>query len=621
MKKLILGILVLSTTYTIYAQTANDTTQLENVIIEENRIQIPFNLSARNIQVITKEDIAKLPVKSVLEVLSYIGGVDLRQRGPMGTQADVSIDGGSFEQTMVLLNGVKLMDSQTAHNMLNLPVPLEAIERIEILKGPAARIYGINALSGAVNIVTKKSSETSVSVNTYAGSSFQAKETGDGNGIYGGGGLQVTANFGTEKQQHLVALSKDIYNGQRYNSAQNNNRVFYDGRYILNQNHQINWMGSYIHNDFGANGYYAAPGDRESREVVETAIFSVSSKHQWKNFTLSPRISNRYNEDDYRYFRHNLKKARSQHYSNALMAELNANLKTSIGLFGFGLESRFEQLNSSNMGKHQRDNHGIYAEYKNIFWKKLITTVGAYGNFNTKFGWQVYPGLDVAYLVSPSWKFGLNIGSGQRIPSFTDLYLNQKPGNVGNPNLQPENSWQYEAHVQYRYKNFKIKAGYFYRDVNQFIDWIRDSITVPYSPANMGRNQIQGINIHTSQFFHLKHEQKISYSLSYNYLQPTLQSKNYFSKYILESLKHQFIFGLNYQTKGFTASIQTRIIERELLKAYCLLDFRMTYQWKSYLVYADISNILNTEYKEIGAVPMPPRWFSAGFKYRFIKPK
>src|SRR5690554_7573193 len=98
-----------------------------------------------------------MPVSSLNEILNSINGVDVRQRGPFGTQADVSIDGGSFEQTMILWNGVKMGDAQTAHHSMNLPIPLEAIERIEVLKGPAARIYGINALTGAVNIVTKTS--------------------------------------------------------------------------------------------------------------------------------------------------------------------------------------------------------------------------------------------------------------------------------------------------------------------------------------------------------------------------------------------------------------------------------------------------------------------------------
>ncbi|HLW40389.1 MAG TPA: TonB-dependent receptor [Brumimicrobium sp.] len=448
------------------------TTVFEEVIIQGNRLEIPFNQSTRNIEIITHEEIQKLPVRTVNELLSYVGGVDIRQRGPFGTQADISVDGGSFEQTLILINGVKMLDAQTAHNMMNIPIPLDAIERIEVVKGPAARVYGINSLTGAINIVTKKSGSSFVAVNTYAGSSFEKKEEGDGDGIYGGGGLQFTGNFGTNKQNHLLAISQDLYNGQRFNTAQSNTRLFHAGNYKINANNTLQLMGGYTYNDFGANGFYAAPGDINSHETVETAMFSLSSTHKVGRFTLSPRISNRYNEDDYRYLGKDIELARSMHYSNALMAEFNASVKTTIGDFGLGWESRFDEINSSNIGQHKRDNHGVSAEYRGVFWRKLIATAGAYVNYNTNYDWQVYPGIDLAYRFSSHWKVSASAGSGQRIPSFTDLYLNQLPGNVGNPNILPEDAWAYEANVQYSAKGLTAKAGYFYRSISNYIDWV-----------------------------------------------------------------------------------------------------------------------------------------------------
>src|SRR5699024_2127659 len=154
MKKIVIA-LGLFTAFSAFSQERDSLTgfydnELKEVIIQGNRIQVPFNQSARDIQVITQQQIEALPAKSLNEVLSYIGGVDIRQRGPFGTQTDISIDGGTSEQTLVLINGVKMIDSQTAHNMMNIPVPLTAIERIEVLRGAAARIYGINSLTGAI---------------------------------------------------------------------------------------------------------------------------------------------------------------------------------------------------------------------------------------------------------------------------------------------------------------------------------------------------------------------------------------------------------------------------------------------------------------------------------------
>lgn len=591
--------------------------KLDEVFISGNRLEIPFSESTRDIQVITKEQIAQYPVHSINELLAYVGGLDIRQRGPFGGQADVSLDGGTFEQTLVLLNGIKLIDDQTAHIMMSIPVPVEAIERIEVLRGAAARVYGINALTGAINIITKKDSKSFVTANLYSGSSFKEKEEGDGSGIYAGGGMQLTGNYGTENQNHLLSISQDTYNGQRYNTALNNTKLFYNGNYSFTNDHSIQALAGYIDNKFGANGFYAAPGDKDSEEVNKTSIVSLSSQHRFGAFTLMPRLSNRYNTDDYRYFKHNLDVARSIHYTNALMLELNGNFVTSIGEFGIGWESRLSRINSSNIGKHQRDNHGVYAEYKGKYWGNLIANIGTYINYNTDYGWQVYPGLDLAFLINDDWKASASIGSSQRIPSFTDLYLDQAPGNVGNPNIQPEDAWQYEVGVDYSSKNVIAKVGYFYRDISQFIDWIRDSQDEPYSPYNLESNRTHGIYGRIGQQFVLGNRHNIGYRMSYNYLNPKLTGNDKQSKYVLESLKHQFIVGINYAYRDFSIHLENRYIKRELNTGYDVLDLRVNYQLNSFLVYADVSNILNSQYREAGAVPMPPRWFNLGLKYRW----
>src|SRR5690606_15588857 len=145
-------------------------------------------------------------VQTLSEILYYADGVDIRQRGGFGTQADISIDGGSFEQTLVLLNGVKIIDHQTAHNSLNLPVPVEELERIVLLRGPTVRIYGVNALTGAVNIVTKKADSNQVFVHVIGEINLKKnKETNSG--MYTNRAIQFS-----------LTLSKNKFNQQVYGS-------------------------------------------------------------------------------------------------------------------------------------------------------------------------------------------------------------------------------------------------------------------------------------------------------------------------------------------------------------------------------------------------------------------
>lgn len=610
-----IAILVFLISITVQAQEQDN--QLDEIVISENRLQIPFNKTARAIEIVTAIEIQKLPAKNIQEVLSLVAGVDIKQRGPFGTQADVSIDGGSFEQTLILINGVKMNDVQTAHHALNLALPLDAIERIEVLRGPAARMYGINSLTGAINIVTKKVTESVLYSNSYIGSSFKNKEKEDGNGIYWGGGTQIMGTWFKEQHNHLLSYSKDKYNGQRYNTESNVDKFFYQGKFALNNLNTVQIMAGHIDNKFGANGYYAAPGDINSFEIVKTTFGSVGSNHKiTEKFTLRPQVSLRYNEDDYRYFKNDLNKARSQHYTNSINIELHSSLETKLGTLGFGLESRWEEIKSSNIGEHQRDNYGFYAEYKTNLLNKIFVNTGTYINYNSDYGWQMFPGIDVAYSISEYWQLGMNIGSSQRIPSFTDLYLNQRPGNIGNPNLKSENAYQYEVLAKYQHPKWTLHGRYFRRNINQFIDWLRVDDIQPYQPENVGTNIMQGFNFHVKKSLNLNDFGRIKLQGSYTYLQPQISNNSYTSKYVLESLKHQVLILASYSYKQFMLQATNRYQKRELNKGYNLNDFRFCYTFSRFDIYLDVTNAFGTQYKEVGTVPMPSNWYSLGIRWK-----
>ena len=129
---------------------------LDEIEVTAQRSPALFSQVAQIISVIEKEEIEATSSQSIQDLLEYVAGVDVRQRGAEGVQADISIRGGTFDQTLILLNGINITDPQTGHHNLNLPVSIAQVERIEILEGPAARIYGPNAFSGTINIVTKK---------------------------------------------------------------------------------------------------------------------------------------------------------------------------------------------------------------------------------------------------------------------------------------------------------------------------------------------------------------------------------------------------------------------------------------------------------------------------------
>jgi len=619
MKKLTLVIGLLG--QTIFAQNVNDTIAIAEVSILDNRLNTPLSKENRNIYVIDKSEIKKMPVRSLQDILQYASGIDLRQRGAFGSQADVSMDGGSFEQTLILLNGTKIMDHQTAHNALNLPIPIEAIERIEVVRGPAARVYGNNSLTGVLNIVTRQPKKTGVFANTYFGTNFE-KDKEDTDKTFTNRGIQFGANLAEAKHQHQLYASHDLGNGYRYNTAYENNKLYYQGNFQFNASNSLIASYGYVKNGFGANGFYAAPGDKNSKELVETTLVSLQSKHQLSDrITLAPRISYRYNFDDYRYFKNDLNKARSLHYSNSIAGEINSTYQLNKGQIGVGVEYRNEQISSTSIRNHTRDNVGFYAEYKTDLTPKLNVNLGTYVNYNSQYGWQAFPGIDASYAVNSNLKLVANAGTSQRIPSFTDLYLDQRPGNIGNINVESEKAFQTEIGFKYNKRNWNFNAYYFYRSITDFIDWVRLTTNEPWQAQNFGDLSTNGFNTKVTYLTNLTANQSLKFSLSYAYLDSDFKNvdEDYNSKYKIESLKHQLINTIDYQIGKTNLTVANRYNTRQSYKSYWITDARIQHTFNNKIgLYLDAQNIFKTSYNEAGAIPLPSRWMSLGIKFTGI---
>ncbi|MET3112481.1 vitamin B12 transporter [Pedobacter sp. CG_S7] len=603
---------------TIKPSKNDSVNRLNEVLIKENRIQLPFSQQNRNIWIIDQEKIKSLPARSVSELLSYVSGVDVRQRGPGGAQADISIDGGTFDQTLVLLNGVKVADPQTGHNMMNLPITLSDIDHIEVLRGSASRVYGINALTGAINIVTRTAQKTGVSAQLFSGSSFKKDEvSGD---TYANYGIQASGSVVQKNGIHSLSIAQEAGNGYRYNTAFNNQKIFYQGQLAVGKGDQIDLMAGYTHNNFGANAFYAAPGDKESEETVNTLLASVAYTTKLSaNWQLTPRISYRNNVDDYLYIKQRPDKFHNHHQTNVIDAELNNTIQTKIGTFGLGLEARTEQINSTNLGKRNRTNTGVFGEYKFEPFNRLLINVGAYANYNSDYGWQAFPGIDAGYNFYGDWRLFANLGTGQRLPTYTDLYY-KGPTNVGNDLLQPEKSTYAEGGLKYNKEGLVLNVSYFTRRITNFIDWVKATQSEPWKPENFSDVNTEGFTI--SGDYLVKSDLAIFNSLrfgaSYTHLDPsfktTLATAN-FSRYALESLRNQWSGTVNAEFSNLLAlTLTARYNERINYKSYTVLDARLAFKQPNYSIYADGANLFNVQYVEAGAVPMPGSWFTLGIK-------
>jgi len=613
MKKLITGATVLLYASFGYAQTTGY--YMDTVVVRENRITSVAGKQNRDIQIIDNTQIKALPVRSVNEVLAYAAGVDIRQRGPFGTQSDGGIDGSTFDQVLVLINGVKMSDPQTGHHTMNIPVPLSAIDHIEIIHGPAASKYGVNALAGVVNIVTRVPATNEVFAQAYAGSSFtQDTATGD---TYYNWGIQAAAAWHLKKQAHVLSVANDRGNGYRYNTDYNAYRLFYQNSIELNTKNKIEATGGYMYNNFGANAYYAAPGDANATETVKTALGSLAYVYKpTQRLTITPRVSYRYNNDDYIYVKQKPDLYHNYHETNVWTGEVQSSLQLRKGVAGLGIEYRSDDIRSTNLGKANRSNTGIYAEYQHTFSDRLNAGIGLYANYNSDYGWQLFPGLDAGYRITKKVKLFANVAAGQRLPTYTDLFY-KGPSNIGNSALQPEYAQYAEGGVQYASPVLYARGAYFYRWVTDFIDWVRATNTDPWQPRNFQNINTTGLTIQTryewSKVLHLA-GLSASINASYTYLHPEIEAQEGdISKYAIEALRHQVIASLNNCIlEHWLLNVTGRYLYRINGNDYTLMDARIGYQTKMWEVYADVNNLLDAQYQEIGTVPLPGRWLTLG---------
>ncbi|UKB77657.1 TonB-dependent receptor plug domain-containing protein [Chryseobacterium sp. MEBOG07] len=584
----------------LWVSAQEKTTDIEIIEFQGKFISTPYKSANQNISVITREDIVNSPAKSIDEILQQVPGMDIRRRGANGVQSDISFRGSSFEQVLLLLNGIRMNDSQTGHNNMNIPVDLDDVERIEIIKGPAARRFGQNAYAGVINIITKTSPGKKVKISA------------DG-GDYSTYGLGFNAQIGNEKFTNSLQANSASSEGYMFNTDYEIRNVFYQGKLNI-KNGDVRVQAGFSEKKFGANGFYASSTATKQYEETQASIVSVSHQQTFGKLKLNSNVYWRRGQDMYLFDRWNPDIYRNMHIGNNVGGEVNSSYQWGLGTTGVGVELRKEFLASSNLGNRNRFVSQVFFEHHfSLLDKKLNITPGiSWANYS-KEGNFFYPGLDVGYNFNPNHKVYGNIAKVHRIPTFTDLYYMSKT-EQGNPDLRPENAVSSE--VGYQYQNSKIlaKISGFLRNSSNSIDWVKKDINDKiWFAENVGDIRTKGIEAEWSH----RPMDWLKYTVGYTYIDSKYEEKNgLVSRYILDNLRHQLVSKLEVKfLKYFTNELVYRYNERVNLGTYNLLDEKLSFAKKDYSVYVLINNITNTQYTEAFGVAMPQRWFHIGFSY------
>lgn len=605
MKRVSFAIVLVSLFTSLHAQEKEK--NIEEVIIHGKFMSLPYKKVSENVTVITKTEIQNSPAKSIEEVLAQFTGLDIRRRGGNGVQADITLRGSTFEQVMIMVNGIRMNDSQTGHNSMNLPFDLASVERIEIIKGPAARKFGNNAYAGVINIVTKPSSEDNIIISAQGGD-------------YETYSLGIGSNFGNEKFSNFIQANTNSSEGYRYNTDYKINNIYYQNQLNL-QNGILKFQAGIQEKKFGANGFYSSPKATEQYEETQASIVSLAHQQKFGNFGLNSNVSWRRGQDMYLYDRNVPGKYKNFHLGNNIGAELNGSYTSSLGTSGLGVELRKEFFVSNNkttfttanlsMGRHERFVTQVFAEHHFSFFNEKLQIVPgiSWASFSNA-GNFFYPGIDVSF-TQKDIKMYFNIAKVHRIPTYTDLFYISGT-EVGNPNLKPENAVSSEAGLKYTLLKIDLKLSGFLRNTDDGIDWIKNSSSDKWTAQNIGKIDTKGIEFEAN----LKPVNWFFLGVGYTYIDNKFTKTTNFSKYALENLKHQLVARLQNNFGKFSNQLIYRYNERVSTGSYNVLDERLSYNLKNLNLYILVNNITNTNYTEAFGVPMPKRWFHVGFTYK-----
>mgnify|MGYP000895322451 FL=1 len=656
-KEVIIGVLSVATLQHATAhnvsnealQTSSDSTvtnkqvMLDEVSVTGTRAPLTVSQQARMVTVLSREDIQAAPVQSVNDLLKYAVGVDVRQKGALGALTDVSIRGGNSEQITVLLNGINICDAQTAHNTFDFPVDISEIERIEVLEGPAGRVYGTSSLLGAINIVTKTPPSSSLSARIEGGSYGYLAAGARANIAQGRWNNQLSGSF-TRSDGYLRNKAN------RLNADYKTSKAFYQGNYNDSQI-AVRWHAGMSVKDFGANTFYAAKYDDQFEHTFKT-FTALQAENKQGKFHIRPSIYWNRSMDRFELFRGAPQKyAYNYHRTDVYGVNLNAYFDWSLGRTAFGAELRHEELVSTNLGEKLERPHHIHGTDRNytnginrtnlqfvlehnIILSRFTLSAGviAVKNSQADMNMRVYPGIDASYRMGNAWKVYASYNTSLRMPSFTELFYSVG-GHKADKHLKPEELSALEAGLKYNARGISGKTSIFYNQQKNLIDWISDgTLDANGSPlwksVNFGRINVVGVEASLSfDCRTLMPSQRFlkRFSLAYCYLnQNEKEHKGITSKYVLEYVKNKMVanlqlnlwrnldLGLNYRLLHRMGGYIDTNNQRHNYATYGILDARLSWNTSKWTAFAAANNLLNRTYVDYGNVPQPGTWITAG---------
>jgi len=643
-------------------EAGDEGVRLDDVEITASRVPLPVEQTARIVSVMTKDQLQQCPAQSVNDLLKYAAGVDVRQRGAYGIQTDISINGGTHDQIVLLLNGVNFSSPHTGHLAADFPFNIDDIERIEILEGAASRVYGTSAFSGAINIVTRR----------HPGRRLGGTLSVQG-GSFGTAGAEASVRQGGRTLYNNLSGGFRRSDGATAGSDFTRWNAYYNGG-TSTPEADIGWQLGLSSQHYGANTFYSG---RFPDQYEENRHHTLSLEARTKGrIRLRPTAYWQRTLDHYQLVRGLSPTQENYHQTDVYGLSLHAQTEWQAGITAAGAEVRNEGILSTALGndlpegkrigicgtdrqytkKDNRTNVCYYLEH-DVVWRQLTLSLGMMANMNTgqDHRFRLYPGVDLSCRPTPGLTLFAAWNMAQRMPTFTDLYY-KSPTQVGYADLSPERSSEFSLAARYRTAGLEASLRAYHRHETDMIDWVIPADSVAkygrgnYTTYHATNLQIDNMGVAASATLWFQelwsgHPVLQRFNVQYSYIHQVRHDDVELddSYYGLNYLRHKLVASLTVQPIGkltATASLrwhdrmgtyyeydadhptqnaqgwQTRpFLQRSAYSPFALLDLSLRWTERHFEVYAELNNLTNHRYVDQGNVRQPGFLCMAGIKF------
>lgn len=557
----------------------------------------PLEEADRAVNVIELDEAGKLLSNTVFDYLRLIPSLDVRSRAPNGVQTDLSIRGGDFGQTVVLLDGVRLNDAQSGHHNLDIPVPPSALQRVEVLKGAGSAFYGSEAIGGVVNLITREPETAEVRLRTAVGNFGVNQQSGD-----------IQMSRGPVHEQ--LFFSRDFTTGFQADRDYRNLSLTSLTRFRSRLGDTGITLAS---NDrpFGADQFYGNYNSWERTRTWYAAIRQAFGKKTEASFAF------RRHTDMFVLYRDRPQVFTNRHgvegYQSSLRRHDSIGSKATLS---YGGEGYREVIDSNNLGNHQRNHGAVYAALDIRAFRRYSFTLGGREELFRGGARQFNPTASMGVWLAPHWKARASASRAFRLPSYTDLYYHD-PANLGSPYLKPESAWSYDGAVEWTNGGrLRADAGVFHRRLRDGIDFVRASPTDLYRATNFTRVQFTGVEANVKARVAKTQWVEVSYTGLHGVTEAVqgIQSKYIFNYPVQDA-------SISWQAtlpKGFLARTRVGVMSRYARDPYGLWDVYVAERRGHWTPFAQFTNLTSTSYQEVVGVAMPGRAALAGLEWKSV---